>query len=61
MSVRTTFDEKREAAKDGLGIAIVSIQECLKEDTWGYNDIRTDYIDELAQMLADLIKMKRKL
>jgi len=61
MSVRTTFDEKREEARDALAVAIKSIQVCLDEDTWGYSDIRSEFIDELAEINCQLIKIKRKL
>jgi hypothetical protein len=49
MSVRTTFDDRKEEVKDYLGKA------------WGYEDIKPEFIDELIQMIADLTKMKRKL
>lgn len=61
MSVRTTFDEKRDEAKEYIGKALASLQECTKEDTWGYNEMNHEFIDELIQMVADLTKMKRKL
>jgi hypothetical protein len=61
MSVRTTFDDRKEEVKDYLGKAINKLQECTKEETWGYEDIKPEFIDELIQMIADLTKMKRKL
>ena len=61
MSVITTFDEKRAKAREALNEAIKNLQECTKEDTWGYNDIDPEYVDELVDMVAQLIKMKRKL
>lgn len=61
MGVITTFDEKVEEAKSALSVAIKSIQVCLDEDTWGYSDIKSEYIDELAETFAIIIKIKRKL
>jgi hypothetical protein len=61
MSVRTTFDEKKEEARDALSVAIKSIQVSLDEETWGYSDIKSEFIDELAEINCQLIKIKRKL
>ena len=61
MSVRTTFDERREHAKDALATAIDNLRVCVTEDTWGYSDMNDSYIDELIQMIAALTIMKRKL
>lgn len=61
MGVVTTFSERRNDAKEALKKVIENLQECVKEDTWGYSDIREDYIDDLIQMIAQLTIMKRKL
>jgi len=61
MSVRTTFDNKRDSAKENISRAIADLQECLKEDTWGYSDMKESFIDEMVYVMAELMKLKRKL
>lgn len=61
MGVRTTFDERREEAKELLSKAIVAVMECLNENTWGYSEMKDEVIDEMTNILSELIKMKRKL
>lgn len=61
MSVTTTFDERKQEAKDSLATAIRNLQECTNENTWGYSDMNDEYIDELIQIIAQLMLIKRKL
>ena len=61
MSVRTTFDEKKDSAKEAIDQAIKNLHECIKPDTWGYDQIQPSYIDELFEIMLNLTKIKRKL
>lgn len=61
MGVITTFGEKRDEAKDGLAKAINALQVCVNENTYGYEEVRKDYIIKLAKMIPQLIEMKIEL
>ncbi|MDD4000582.1 MAG: hypothetical protein PHX62_06795 [Bacilli bacterium] len=43
MSVRTTYDEKRDELRDQLAECLKLAKELLDEDIWGYDEMRSDY------------------
>jgi hypothetical protein len=61
MGVVTTFDEKRDEAKEYIRKAVVCLQRCLDEDTYGFNDKSAEHLDMLTTMMAELMIMQRKL
>ena len=61
MGVITTFDEKRDEAKSQIRKAIENLSVCINPSTYGYDERRTEYIDQLVDVLADLMKAERKL
>jgi hypothetical protein len=61
MGVITTFDEKIDIAKDSITAAYEALLECLKNETWGYDEKNKEYIDTVHEVTAELIKLKRKL
>lgn len=61
MSVRTTADERIDQAREHVKSAIKNLQEALDEDTWGHDDYKEEYIDELFELTHQLRKIKRKL
>lgn len=61
MSVTTTADEKIRKAKDLISDAYKELLIVLVEDTWGHNEFREGYIDEVEEVAMELLKLKRKL
>lgn len=61
MSVTTTADEKLSQAKKHLSEAYKALLEVLDESTWGHGDFKQDYIDTVAEVTFELLKLKRKL
>ncbi|GAV11352.1 hypothetical protein [Paenibacillus sp. NAIST15-1] len=43
MSVRTTYDEKRDILKKTLQECLEQARELLDEDIWGYEEMREGY------------------
>lgn len=43
MSVHTTYDGMRNALRDQLSDCLGLARELLDENTWGYEDMRSDY------------------
>jgi hypothetical protein len=61
MGVITTFDEKIKEAKEALTTAVKALMICVDESTWGIDDKKSSYVDDLYQVIAELAKLKRKL
>lgn len=61
MSVYTTFDENRDKAKEKVKEAMDAIKICLDKNTWGYDDMREEFIDSMIDMLSQLYKIHMKL
>jgi len=47
MSVRTTYDEKRDELKDLLMECLTLAREMLDENIWGYEEMKSDYATDL--------------
>jgi hypothetical protein len=61
MSVTTTADEKIRNAKELISNAYKELLIVLDEETWGHNDFKEGYIDEVHEIAVELLKLKRKL
>lgn len=61
MGVRTTADEKIEEAKEHLAKAYAALLVVLDEETWWHRDYTADYIDNVQNVNAEIMKLKRKL
>ena len=61
MSVTTTADEKIRSAKEHLSAAYKDLLEVLDEDTWGHDDFIDGYIDTVAEVTIEILKIKKKL
>lgn len=65
MSVRTTADEKLDKAKELLEevkrllkLTSSELLEFLDEETWGSDEYKKEYKDEVRELLLDLIRFK---
>ena len=47
MSVRTTYDEKRDELKDLLMECLTLAREMLDENIWGFEEMKSDYATDL--------------
>ena len=61
MSVTTKADERLEDAMDHINEAQKAIMEVLDPDTWGHDEYKPEFIDELTLVLFDILKLKRKM
>lgn len=61
MGVTTTADEKIRKAKELMSEAYKELLMVLDEDTWGHNEYREGYIDEVQEVAMELLRLKRKL
>lgn len=61
MGVTTTADEKIRKAKELMSEAYKELLMVLDEDTWGHNEYREGYIDDVQEVAMELLKLKRKL
>lgn len=61
MSVTTTFDEKISSAKEHVEAAYGCLYVCMDKDTWGYYDMKEEYIDKVLECMKMLLEIKRKL
>ena len=59
MSVRTTADEKRDELRDCLEKARSLTCDLTNPNTYGIKDYNHEFIDNMAQMNVELIKMAR--
>ena len=57
----TTFDDCMREFKQHLQKASDELDVMLNEHTWGYEDIKEEYIDELHEFRIQLLKFRRKL
>lgn len=61
MSVYTTYDEIRDELKSNLNECIRLASQLQDENIWGYKDMRSEYIDDMLEVLIMLQKAKRKI
>jgi hypothetical protein len=61
MSAITTFDEKRDEAKEYIRKTVDCLSICVSPNTYGYSEMNPHYIDKLIEVLTELIKAERKL
>jgi hypothetical protein len=61
MGVTTTADEKIRSAKDLISEAYKELLIALDVDTWGHNEFKEEYIDQVQEVVIELLKLKRKL
>ena len=61
MSVITTADEKLHSAAEHVKAALQDLGEIAINDCWGHDDFSEEYKETIAEVMNDLIAMKRKL
>lgn len=61
MSVRTTADEKRDAAKDNIEKAIKNLSEIIIDKVWGHDDFTQEYKKELFLAMSKLIEIQDRI
>jgi hypothetical protein len=61
MSVTTTADEKIRKAKECLSEAYKELLIVLDEDTWGHNDLKESYLEDIQMAVFEIMKIKKKL
>lgn len=54
MSVNTTMDELRDKLKSSLKEAIDTLTSILDDETWGYGDMKEEWLADMANAQADL-------
>jgi len=59
MGVVTTYDEIRYELKDKLGECIQLTIKLQDENTWGYEDMRSNYSDDMLEVFILLQKAKK--
>ena len=57
----TTAQEKLRSAKELMAQAYKDLLTVLDEDTWGYDDYSSDFIDEVQEIAMQILILKRKL
>jgi len=57
----TTVDEKRQEAKDKLDEAYKALLIVLDKDTWGHSDLTEEYVDKIADIAFQVLKLSRKI
>jgi hypothetical protein len=58
MSVRTTADEKRDAAKDHVDAAIKNLSEIVIDQVYGSNEFSQEYNKRLFLAMSTLIEIR---
>ena len=61
MGVITTYDEIKYELKNKLADCIRLALRLQDENVWGYSDMKSEYIDNMLEVLIMLQKAKRKL
>ena len=61
MSVDTTADKRIREAKEHLSGAYKALLEVLDEDTWGHNEFKEGYIEDIGVIVLEILKIKKKL
>ena len=61
MSVRTTWDERKDKLEEDLKSAKSNLVVLVDSQTWGYDDISLQHIEELEQMFIEICRMIKKL
>lgn len=56
MSVRTTFDEHRDKAIEKINEALRELHVCLNPNTWGFDDMRREYLLSMVQAQSKLLE-----
>jgi hypothetical protein len=57
MSVITTADEKRDAAKDNIKAAIKNLSEIIVDEVWGSDDFNQEYKTKLFLAMSTLLEI----
>jgi hypothetical protein len=53
MGVYTTYDEKRDELRDQLAECLELARKLLKEDIWGYDEMREGYAFDVYKAVKD--------
>ena len=61
MSVRTTADEHRDAAKENINDAIENISAIVVARVWGWDEYTAEYLVKLQSILNDLLNIRADL
>lgn len=61
MGATTTVDEERDKLESSIRDACASLTIILDKDTWGHTDLNDSYVDQLFEIQATLLKIKRKI
>lgn len=61
MSVRTTWDERKYKLEEDLKSAKSNLVVLVDSQTWGYDGISLQHIEELEQMFIEICRMIKKL
>jgi hypothetical protein len=68
MGVQTTSDEKREQAREKLDTAVKLVKEAqelvseaVDRDTWGANELNSEYTDALQELEVELVQSRLEL
>lgn len=57
----TTADGKIRHAKELMSEAYKELLIVLDEDTWGHDEFKEGYIDEVQEVALEILKLKRRL
>ncbi len=61
MSVQTTADEHRDAARENVRDAIRNLSQIVVEQCWGHDEYRAGYRTALSESFQELIAIQEKL
>ena len=61
MSVTTTADEARDAAKQNINEAIKHLSAIVVEQVWGHDDYTEDYQAKLRDAFRELLTLRDRL
>lgn len=61
MSVITSWDEAKERLENSISQAIVELNTMLNKNTWGYDEIHHERLEELIDLQTQLRKIQLKI
>lgn len=61
MSVRTTYDERLDHAREKLEEAYYAVSRLIDKEVWGYDDMNDRHKQRVIKVLAKLLVLKEKL
>lgn len=61
MSVKTTADEKLDAAKWNIRDAYQSLAEIVVQKIWGYDEFGSEYKDKIQEAMNTLLNLEKEL